>query len=89
MSDSIQPILTTSAIPPAAAGVALDAMYVHLAVSDPEVLLAASELPEGRARTNFFLTVHDAAGRTQREHMPYQSAGFAIASQRSMSPHNL
>jgi hypothetical protein len=31
-------------------------MYVHLAISDPEVILAASEYPEGRARTDFIQT---------------------------------
>ena len=38
------------AAPPAAPH---EPMYVHLAISDPEVLLAASEFPEGRARTDF------------------------------------
>jgi hypothetical protein len=31
-------------------------MYVHLAISDPEVLLAASEYQEGRPRTDFIQT---------------------------------
>ena len=59
MSDSIQPILTTQPVSPTPAGAALEAMYVHLAVSDPEVLLAASEFPEGRARTLFELQARD------------------------------
>ena len=31
-------------------------LYVHLAISDPEVILAASEYPEGRPRTDFIQT---------------------------------
>ena len=30
--------------------------YVNLVISDPEVILAAREYPEGRARTDFLLT---------------------------------
>jgi hypothetical protein len=54
----ISPIMTTGSIPPAGAATAAapEPMYAHLAISDPEVLLAASEFPEGRARTDFFLT---------------------------------
>ena len=36
--------------------IAAQPMYVHLAISDPEVILAASEYPEGRARTDFIQT---------------------------------
>lgn len=35
---------------------ATQALYVHLAISDPEVILAASEYPEGRPRTDFIQT---------------------------------
>lgn len=31
-------------------------LYVHLAISDPEVIVAASEYPEGRSRTDFIQT---------------------------------
>lgn len=31
-------------------------LYLHLAISDPEVILAASEYPEGRPRTDFIQT---------------------------------
>ena len=31
-------------------------LYVHLAISDPEVILAANEYPEGRPRTDFIQT---------------------------------
>ena len=31
-------------------------LYVHLAISDPEVIQAASEYPEGRSRTDFIQT---------------------------------
>jgi hypothetical protein len=43
----------TDAAPPAAAH---EPLYVHLAISDPEVILAASEYPEGRPRTDFIQT---------------------------------
>jgi hypothetical protein len=56
MSDHIQPIVTTSSAQPGAVGSGTEPLYVHLAVSDPEVVLAASEFPEGRARTDFFQT---------------------------------
>jgi hypothetical protein len=55
MNDQIQPIVTT-ATAAAAIAPAPEPMYCHLAISDPEVLMAASEFPEGRARTDFFQT---------------------------------
>jgi hypothetical protein len=55
--DIILPIQTTESMAGAATSpTAHDAMYVHLAISDPEVLLAAGEYPEGRPRTDFLLT---------------------------------
>lgn len=51
---SIAPIQTTDG--PSAAPGRPDPLYVNLVISDPEVLLAASEYPEGRARTDFMLT---------------------------------
>jgi hypothetical protein len=43
------PATSTSAARP-------EPLYVNLVISDPEVLLAAGEYPEGRARTDFLLT---------------------------------
>ena len=54
MNDKVIAIpLETGGAPPAAAH---EPMYVHLAISDPEVVLAASEYPEGRPRTDFMET---------------------------------
>lgn len=47
MNQTIESTETTSTYEP---------MYVHLAISDPEVLLAASEYQEGRPRTDFIQT---------------------------------
>jgi hypothetical protein len=52
-STSIAPIQTTDG--PIASG-RPEPLYVNLVISDPEVLLAASEYPDGRARTDFLLT---------------------------------
>jgi hypothetical protein len=53
--DIILPIQTTGSLG-AAPPVPHEPMYVHLAISDPEVILAASEYPEGRPRTDFIQT---------------------------------
>jgi hypothetical protein len=53
--DIILPIQTTDARFAGEAGRS-DPFYVNLVISDPEVILAAGEYPEGRARTDFLLT---------------------------------
>jgi hypothetical protein len=54
MNDKVIPLpVETDAAPPA---VAHEPMYVHLAISDPEVIAAAGEYPEGRPRTDFIQT---------------------------------
>lgn len=50
---SIAPIQTTDG--PAAGG-RPEPLYVNLVISDPEVLVASNEYPEGRSRTDFLLT---------------------------------
>ena len=56
--EQILPIMTSNAAPSVGGGSSAvpEPMYVHLAVSDPEVLLMAGEYPEGRARNDFFQT---------------------------------
>jgi hypothetical protein len=56
MDEHISPIVTKDGPGGAPGGAAPEPMYCHLAISDPEVLMAASEFPEGRARTEFFQT---------------------------------
>lgn len=41
-------------------------LYVHLAISDPEVILAASEYPESRPRTDFIQTALKIGGLSLR-----------------------
>jgi hypothetical protein len=54
MNDKVVPMpVTVDSAPPAPAH---EPMYVHLAISDPEVILAAGEYPEGRPRTDFIQT---------------------------------
>lgn len=54
--DIILPIQTTDSRMGAEAGGRHDPFYVNLVISDPEVILAASEYAEGRPRTDFLLT---------------------------------
>jgi hypothetical protein len=55
--DFILPIQTTESVGAGALSPgAHEPMYVHLAISDPEVILAAGEYPEGRPRTDFIQT---------------------------------
>jgi hypothetical protein len=57
MNASISPLQTIESAPTEAEMSAAHApLYVNLVISDPEVLLAAKEYPEGRARTDFILT---------------------------------
>ncbi|HSV44467.1 MAG TPA: hypothetical protein VLJ58_01645 [Ramlibacter sp.] len=60
MSDNFIPhpieTLPSSGTPPTPSASGHEPLYVHLAISDPEVILAASEYPEGRPRTDFIQT---------------------------------
>jgi hypothetical protein len=54
MTENVVPLpVAADAATPATAH---EPLYVHLAISDPEVILAALEYPEGRPRTDFIQT---------------------------------